>query len=62
MSTPIYTDKDYLDEQFRILNEKFVAFEKRMDSHDTWHRTWAKRAISLASVVLAAIGIAWPKP
>lgn len=65
MSTPIYTDKEYLDEQFRITNKAIYDLDLRMtlrmDGHDAWHRRWGRNAIALLGIILGAFGAAWPK-
>lgn len=64
MSTPIYTDKDYLDEQFRTVRlaiaDVRVEFNAKHKEHDDWHQRWAKNVIALAGVMAAVIGWFWP--
>ena len=59
MSTPIYTDKDYLDAQFESIRLEFrtaiAAAVQRQDDHDEFHRRWAKRGIALVSIAATFI-------
>jgi IS1 family transposase len=61
VSEPIYTDRDYLDLQFRSIRDDIAALSKsttqRIDSHNSWHRRWGKRAIEAAGVAVAAVGV-----
>lgn len=66
MSTPIYTDKDYLDAQFLSINLRLDAMTKsmnsRMDEHDQWHKRWGKRVIAIAGVLVTIAGAFWGGP
>jgi len=55
MSQPLYSDRDYLDEKFKTINDRFdtldLKVEKRMNSHDRFHRRMTKTVLAVGGIL-----------